>query len=219
MHCPLCQSRPARRACPALHQDICPVCCGTKRLTEIRCPDTCVYLNNARVHPAATVRRQQEHDLDALVPALRVLNEPQQQLLMLCLTLVDRFKGEGLDAARDADAADAAAALGATYETAAKGLIYDHRAGSLPAQRLANEMRTVFDELGRTRPSAFAQDAAVVLRQLERRIRETSRQAGEQPRFFIELAGRLARQFQQGGTDPAAEGGELSRPGPSLIVP
>ncbi len=219
MLCPLCQSRPTRRACPALRQDICPVCCGTKRLTEIRCPESCVYLTNARVHPPATIRRQQEHDLGALVPALRVLTEPQQQLFMLSLTLADRFKGEGLDAARDVEVADAAAALAATYETATKGLIYDHRADSLPAQRLAHEMRAVFDDLGKSRPSAFAEDAAVVLRQLERRIRDVIRESGGQPRAFIELAGRIARQFQQDARDAGGEGDATSPPSSPLVIP
>jgi hypothetical protein len=218
MRCPLCQSRPARRECPALLQHICPACCGTKRLTEIHCPDTCAYLANSRTHPAALVRRQQEQDLGALVPALHVLTEPQQQLLLLSVTLVDRFKGEGLDALQDRDVAEAAASLAATYETAAKGLIYDHRADSLPAQRLAREMRTVFEELGERRPSAFARDGAVVLRQLEHRVRDVMRVAGGDPRAFIGLAGRLARQFTQGGSEAAAPG-EEAPPRSSLIIP
>ncbi|MCK7478268.1 MAG: hypothetical protein M0C28_13315 [Candidatus Moduliflexus flocculans] len=38
MDCPLCRQRAARRRCPALDRDICAVCCGTKRLAEIRLP-------------------------------------------------------------------------------------------------------------------------------------------------------------------------------------
>ena len=54
MTCPLCGARKARRACPGVGRDICAVCCGTKRLVEIRCPATCGYLQSARVHPAAS---------------------------------------------------------------------------------------------------------------------------------------------------------------------
>ena len=60
MSCPLCHTRKPRRACPALNQTICAVCCGTKRLIEIQCPDDCVYLTSAREHPAwhtATIAR------------------------------------------------------------------------------------------------------------------------------------------------------------------
>ena len=70
MPCPLCSTRPAKRRCPALHQDICAVCCGTKRLVEIRCPDDCAYLASARRHPAATVQRQHELDVALLLPAM-----------------------------------------------------------------------------------------------------------------------------------------------------
>ena len=61
--CPLCGVRKAKRDCPALGQRICAVCCATKRLKEINCPDTCVYLASARSHPAAIVQRRQERDL------------------------------------------------------------------------------------------------------------------------------------------------------------
>src|SRR5262245_27935296 len=66
VRCPLCGERRARRACPALGKLICAVCCGTKRLVEIRCPSDCSYLASAREHPAAVVVRQQQHDFDQL---------------------------------------------------------------------------------------------------------------------------------------------------------
>ncbi len=56
MTCPLCSQRKARRACPALGHQICAVCCGTKRLTQIPCPSDCVYLASAREHPPADRR-------------------------------------------------------------------------------------------------------------------------------------------------------------------
>ena len=118
MRCPQCHARPARRSCPALGREICPVCCGTKREVEIRCPADCPYLASARSHPPATTRRQQDQDLAALTPALAGLSEARQQLFLFALTLLDRFRGDGLDAASDAEAASAAAALAGTYETA-----------------------------------------------------------------------------------------------------
>jgi hypothetical protein len=50
MLCPVCHQRKAKRACPALGKQICAVCCGTKRLTEIACPPDCGYLSTARTH-------------------------------------------------------------------------------------------------------------------------------------------------------------------------
>jgi hypothetical protein len=195
MQCPVCQKRPSRRACPALARDICPVCCGTKRQVEIRCPESCVYLSTARAHPPASVRRQQDQDLAALSPALGSLSEARQQLLLFSLTLVDRFSGTGLEAATDADVALAAAALAATYETEARGVIYEHRAESAAAQRMAAGIRGVFDQLGRDRPSGFAADAAVVLRQLEDRVRSVERLQPSDPKAFLALAGRMAKRL------------------------
>lgn len=44
--CISCQSKSGKRRCPALDGLICPVCCGEKRLKEIRCPSDCRYLQN-----------------------------------------------------------------------------------------------------------------------------------------------------------------------------
>jgi hypothetical protein len=223
MRCPLCSARPAKRACPALARDICPVCCGTKREAEIRCPADCPYLAAARSHPPASVRRQQDEDLAVLSPALSGLSEARQQLFLFTLTLIDRFRGDGLDAAGDADAASAAAALAATFETASKGLIYEQRPDSVPAQRIADGIRGMFDQLGRGRPSGFAADAAAVLRQVEDRVRSVQRAAPGDSRAFLALAARMARRLGGPGVEaPPAEDGPASGSGdggPSIILP
>src|SRR4029079_6288121 len=131
MSCPLCQLRKERRACPALHQTICAVCCGTKRLTEIQCPDDCVYLTSARDHPAAVVKRQQEHDVAILLPTLQGLTERQHQLFFLFSSVTARLTPGVFVRLIDDDVADAAASLASTLETAARGVIYDHAPQSL----------------------------------------------------------------------------------------
>jgi len=45
-----------------VEQQICAICCGTKRLTQIACPSDCAWLATAREDPAAAVRRQQQGD-------------------------------------------------------------------------------------------------------------------------------------------------------------
>ena len=224
MRCPLCSSRPARRPCPALGREICAVCCGTKREIEIACPPGCGYLTASRTHPPAAVRRQQDQDVGAVSPALAGLSEPRQQLFLFTMTLADRFRGEGLDAAADADAASAAAALAATFETASKGLIYEQRPDSVPAQRMADGIRGVLEQLGRGRPSSFAADAAVILRRLQECVDAVRRASPDDPRAFLALAGRLSRRL--GGPGPAgAEDGvpgggpAAAGPGPSIILP
>lgn len=218
MRCPLCASRPARRACPALGRDICPVCCGTKRQTEIRCPDSCAYLSSSRTHPPASVRKQHDEDLAVLTPGMAGLSEPRQQLFLFTLTLLDRFRGDGLEAATDRDAASAAGALASTYETAARGVIYEHRGDSVPAQRIAEGIRGVFDQLGRGRPTGFATDAAAVLRQVEDRALAVQRLAPSNPVAFLDLAGRLARRLGPPEAASSAEGAGATGSGGSAII-
>ena len=217
MRCPLCQSRPTRRHCPALDREICSYCCGTKRRIEIRCPDTCGYLNNAEAHPPVVVRRQQERDLAILVPALSDLTAAPRQLLLVTLAVIDRHKGDelGLDAASDADVADALATLAGTYETAARGLIYEQRAGTLPAQRLAAEIKRVYDEVGRDRPSSFAADAARILRRVEERVAEAHRAGLDSRKGFLGLAGRVAAQLGS----PVADASAADAPASGIIIP
>lgn len=218
MLCPLCRERPVRRACPALGHDICPVCCGSKRLVEIRCPDTCAYLATARSHPPAAVRRQQEQDTALVAPGMAGLSGDQQQLFFLCLTLVDRFRGSGLDAAVDLDIADAAAAMASTYETEARGLIYEHRPGSAPAQRVAADMRAVFAEVGRRHPAAFASDIAVVLKRLAQRVGEAGKASGGHRTAFVDAAGRIAKRLMAVPPGESAEAEGAPGGGPASLI-
>ena len=222
MRCPSCASQPAKRACPALGHDICRVCCGTKRQVEVRCPDSCGYLSSSRQHPPAQVRRQYEQDMTVVYPAMMGLTQPQQRLFLLTTSMVPKLRGSGLEAARDVDLADAAASLASTYETEAKGLIYAPRAGTAPAQRIVAELRTVYDQLARDKPAAFAQDAAAVLRRVEQMARNTG-PAGEKSVGLLELLGRIALRLGAGGPadwDGASEeAGQETPPPSSIIVP
>ena len=97
MSCPSCGQRKGRRECPALGATICAICCGTKRLVEIRCPPTCSYLAAAREHPAAVVKRQREQDVALLLPTIRHLTERQHQLFFLLHSVVARHKPDAAE--------------------------------------------------------------------------------------------------------------------------
>src|SRR5258706_14313451 len=125
MSCPLCRTRKERRVCPALHQTICAVCCGTKRLVEIQCPDDCVYLTSAREHPAAVVKRQQEHDVAILLPTIQGLTERQYQLFFLFQSLISRHVPDGFARLIDDDVAEAAAVVASPLVSAGRGVMYE----------------------------------------------------------------------------------------------
>jgi hypothetical protein len=191
MACPVCNQRKARRECPALHQTICTVCCATKRMVEINCPPDCPHLAAAREHPAAAVKRQQERDVAILLPTIRELTERQYQLFFLFQTTVARHTPEGFARLNDDDVADAAGALAATFETAARGVIYEHAPESLVARRLADDLRSMLEEMKKQGAKVFDHEVAVVLRAIENGAREVRRQSDGDAAAYLTLIGRL----------------------------
>src|SRR5262249_59211196 len=135
-------------ACPALGQQICAVCCGTKRLAQIQCPSDCPYLASAREHPAAIVVRQHQRDVGFLMQSVRDFSERQSQVFLLIATFLVREADRSPHDARgavplfeslvDDDVVEAMRALASTYGTSVRGVIYDQRPASLPRQRLVS---------------------------------------------------------------------------------
>ena len=46
--CSHCRQRKAKRRCPALGSDLCPLCCGRLREKELHCPPGCPFLTQHR---------------------------------------------------------------------------------------------------------------------------------------------------------------------------
>jgi hypothetical protein len=212
MLCPQCGQRKARRECPALGRTICPVCCGTKRLVEIQCPSDCGYLAAAREHPAAVVRRQQEHDVARLVPTIQHLTERQYQLFFLFQTMIARHTPEGFTRLVDSDVADAAAAFASTLETAARGVIYEHAPQSRPAQSLATAMKTLLAQIREQGAKVYDREAAIVLRAIEQGARSV-RKPTEGDSAYVELMARLLQ------VTASADAARPEAPAGALILP
>lgn len=210
MQCALCGQRRAKRACPALRQDICPVCCATKRLVEIRCPSDCVHLTAARHHPAAAVKRQHESDLRTLMADLGPMSEGQLQLFFLVQGYLLQAPPGGAPRPVDAEVADAASAVAATLETASRGVIFEHRAATVNGQRMASELQGVLLEAGKGGGSRFEREAALVLRAIARAAGLPS-DKDSSSRTYLELVGRVLRQGAPDAPTP--------EPRSSIIVP
>ncbi len=213
--CPICSRRKPRRTCPARGDTICAVCCGTKRLVEIACPADCVYLQSAERHPAAVVKRRQEHDLGVLLGAMGRLSEPQLHVFFLVQGFIARFTPFGLARLVDADVADAAGALAATFETATRGVIYEHQSASPVAEALRRDLQAFLSQLGRGGGTRFEREAAEVLRGIERGARHEVPGLLPGARTYLELVGRILH--EQGSGQPDARPGAESRP--SIILP
>jgi hypothetical protein len=220
MVCPLCRDRAARRRCPALDRDICAVCCGTKRLVEIACPTDCGYLRSAQAHPPASVRRQQERDLGFLMAMHEGLSQDQSELFWAILTFVVGFRGDPLVKVIDDDLAEAAASLAATYETADRGLIYEHRPQSLVAQRLVTELKGFLGKLqadaDRTVGSRLERNAAVVLRHVETGARNVRQTVDEGPATALDIISRVVTAAARHREEKP--GGLLVDPGQPMLV-
>jgi len=192
--CPLCDKRRARRSCPALGHQICAVCCGTKRLVEIPCPADCPYLTSARDHPPAVAVRRQQRDIDLLAHGMRDLSERQSQLFFMINSFLQRYEPPELQSIVDDDVIDGVAALASTFETASRGVIYDHRPTAPPADRLATALKPVIAEAGKHGGSAFERDAAVVLRRIGEASQEVRMADQANPRAYLDLLGRIFKE-------------------------
>lgn len=212
--CPLCGLRKARRLCPALAKSICSVCCGAKRLTEIRCPSTCVYLAIAKEHPSASALRQRRDDTTRLVHATRDLSERQSCAFLALVRFLGAYQGPELQPLADQDLAQAAGALASTLETASRGVIYEHRPELAGAARLLVALKPLLAEMNQPPVPGFDREVAVVLRRFE----ELARPAANDPphtRRTIDLLSRTLARIAE--TSPAGEASQSSEP--RLIVP
>jgi hypothetical protein len=211
--CPLCGARSGRRACPALGQEICAVCCGTKRLSEIRCPDSCGYLHSARRHPPVAARRRDERELVLVASALHRTTEQQRAIFALLQTVIARHARAAMPPLLDRDVAEACRALAATFETAARGIIYEQHATSAPAERLASDLRQHIEQALRPSERPVDRDLAVALRATEAMATRAGGELEGGERAYLEFLER-----KMGGADEAPQadtprGGRLIIPG------
>jgi len=93
--CAICETRKEKRFCPALHDRICPQCCGEAREVTLDCPSDCVYLQQARQHERSLQLEQLE--TGALFPAIEVAKQfvYEHEHLLIGLSSYHRQGGPG----------------------------------------------------------------------------------------------------------------------------
>lgn len=129
--CKICGKRRARRACPAVRDEICTICCGTEREVSLSCPLECEYLQEAhRREKPIPISDKQLANPD--VPVNEEFLETHEELVLFCIySLVQaavRTSG-----ALDADVLAALEALIQTHRTLESGLVYETRAENMVA--------------------------------------------------------------------------------------
>ena len=139
------------------------------------------------------VRRQQEHDLTILMRALGPLTEPQLQIFFVLQSMISRFNPTG-PALVDADIAEAAAAVATSFETAARGVLYEQTAISPSAEALRRELKTFLATLEGGKGVRFEREVAIVLRGIERGARHEISEIGEGALSYLTLIARILHQ-------------------------
>jgi hypothetical protein len=148
---------------------------------------------------------------------MRDFDQRQSQLFLLINSFLLRYQAPELQPLVDDDVAEAMGALAATYETAARGLIYEHRPASLPAERLVTALKPILAKAGEGGGSAFERDVAVVLRRAEEAVHEVRATDPENRRAFVEFLPRVVIRRPDADQEPPI-GPESA--GPSrLIIP
>ena len=144
------------------------------------------------------------------------MNERQTQLMSTLLAFVREHPGDGLLKTTDADVEAAAGALAATHETAGRGLIYEHRPSSLPAQRLAEDLTRFVAQVRGESGSSFDEDLAAVFRAIERGARDAAKKLpGAETAYLALLRRVIAAPQPKGDRGPDSA---LLQPGGSLLV-
>jgi hypothetical protein len=162
-------------------------------------------LAGAREHPAAAVIRRQERDREIVAPFVRDFSERQSQLFILIGAFLSGYRPAELQTLLDEDVAQGTEALASTYETASRGVIYEHRPGSPVAARLAVELKALLAEAHERAGSGFDHDAMVVLRGLREAVDAARASDPENRRAFLDLVSRIMQPLMANRSEKRGE--------------
>ena len=161
------------------------------------------------------VQRRREHDARFLLPILAELQPQQYELFFFVQQLLHGIARAGGQPIDDRAVRESAEALAKTYETASKGIIYEHQASSPVAEHLSKELKPLLDDPPAAGgPKAGERDLAAVLRCVERAAAGAEAALEGGGRAYLELAGRMAKPAAGGPKGREEPGGE-----PRIIVP
>src|SRR5438876_3511968 len=151
-NCPLCSSRAGKRYCPAIAEQICAVCCGTKREIEIDCPSSCSYLKASR-----------SYELEKPIPDPQIVRKADtydarfMERYYLILDAVTRAVIEEHLSSKelvDSDVIEVFNCLKATLKTLSSGIYYESLPEGLTRLSLFRRVKSVLDELMQPDPSS-----------------------------------------------------------------
>jgi hypothetical protein len=151
--CPLCSDRSGKRFCPAKVEQICAVCCGTKREVEIDCPSSCPHLIAGRSYEAEKripdpelVQKVERYSNDFVYRYSPILDAISQSVVQ------ERLQSPWLV---DNDVVEVYKSLSATMKTLSSGIYYETLPDGPVRISLFRRVKVKLDEL--MQPSAEAE--------------------------------------------------------------
>jgi len=157
---------------------------------------------------------------------IQTFTQQQNQIFLFLLLTVHRFRSKSSVRLLDEDIVEAANALAATLETASKGIIYEHRPTSLPAQSLTAELAKALKDLNERAERSLDGDSTIALRGIKRAASDAQTTLSEGETSCLDWLDRLASNFEvspQHGTTTPNQTPELISPpdqqGTKLILP
>ncbi|HSU30160.1 MAG TPA: hypothetical protein VLJ11_02895 [Bryobacteraceae bacterium] len=124
--CKICGRRRARRACPAVDGEICPICCGENREVTLSCPLDCPYLREAHAREKPIPIDERQMGNPDIVVLEEFIHKHHEMLMFLVFSLYQAaIRTPG---AVDSDVLAALDAAIQTHRTLESGLVYEHTA-------------------------------------------------------------------------------------------
>src|SRR5262252_3584629 len=94
IQCKLCEKKRARRHCPGVGGEICPVCCGTERENSINCPLDCEHLQEARQRERPVVLSEDAIPNRDIRVSEQFIQEHEPQVTWLTIALARAMEKE-----------------------------------------------------------------------------------------------------------------------------
>ncbi len=180
--CKICSTRRAKRACPAVHGDICAICCGEQREVTLSCPLDCGFLREAHRHEkAVTVPAEQISNPEINITEDFIRSE--EELLLFCVYSLLQACLRTSHAV-DTDCLAALAALIKTHHTAESGLIYETRAENTVAASIQQKFSASLKDYKSERPPT---EEIFKMQVFLHRIGQQNQNGRPKGRMFIDL--------------------------------
>jgi hypothetical protein len=147
LSCPVCSVRKEKRFCLALHDRICPQCCGEQREVTLDCPSECPYLQQARQHekPRETPENLPDEMFSAITVERDAVERNEAFIAGILQALASRTRADR--DLRDRDLIGAVTRIARTYQTlTSSGLFYQEALPNPLQQGIVDMLEQLIEE-------------------------------------------------------------------------